>query len=115
MLDKIKLGLSILIIGVGISGFYVLSESPQVVRVAAFIVALIIAALVAWTSVPGKVFVVFARESVVETRKVVWPSRKETIQSTGLVLAFVFVMAVFLWGVDSILATLIRMLMGTET
>jgi preprotein translocase subunit SecE len=115
MLDKIKLGLSILIIGVGISGFYLLAESPQVVRVAAFIVALIIAALVAWTSVPGKVFVVFARESVVETRKVVWPSRKETIQSTGLVLAFVFVMAVFLWGVDSILATLIRMLMGTET
>jgi preprotein translocase subunit SecE len=115
MLDKIKLGLSVLIIGVGISGFYLLAESPQVVRVAAFMLALVIAALVAWTSVPGKVFVVYARESVIETRKVVWPTRKETMQSTGLVLAFVFVMAVFLWGVDSILASLIRLLLGTET
>jgi preprotein translocase subunit SecE len=115
MLDKIKLGLSVLIIGVGISGFYLLAESPQVVRVAAFMLALVFAALVAWTSVPGKVFVVYARESVIETRKVVWPTRKETMQSTGLVLAFVFVMAVFLWGVDSILASLIRLLLGTET
>jgi len=115
MLDKIKLGLSILIIAVGISGFYLLAESPQVMRVGAFMLALVFAALVAWTSVPGKVFVVYARESVIETRKVVWPSRKETIQSTGLVLAFVFVMAVFLWGVDSILALLIRLLLGTET
>ena len=115
MLDKFKLGLSILIIGVGISGFYLLADSPQVVRVLAFILALVFAALVAWTSVPGKVFVVYARESVVETRKVVWPTRKETMQSTGLVLAFVFVMAVFLWGVDTILASLIRMLLGTET
>ena len=115
MLDKIKLGLSILIIGVGISGFYLLADSPQVVRVLAFILALVLAALVAWTSVPGKVFVVYARESVVETRKVVWPTRKETMQSTGLVLAFVFVMAVFLWGVFSMVSLLRRMLLGTET
>jgi preprotein translocase subunit SecE len=115
MLDKLKLGLSILIIGVGISGFYLLAESPLVLRVGAFILSLVVAALVAWTSAPGKLFVTFARESVVETRKVVWPSRKETMQSTGLVLAFVFVMAVFLWGVDSILASLIRLLLGTET
>jgi preprotein translocase subunit SecE len=115
MLDKFKLGLSILIIGVGISGFYLLVDLPLVVRVGAFIVALVIAALVAWTSGPGKVFVTYARESVIETKKVVWPTRKETMQSTGLVLAFVFVMAVFLWGVDSILASLIRLLLGTET
>ncbi len=115
MLEKIKLGLSILIIGVGISGFYLLADSPLVIRVGSFILALVSAALVAWTSEPGKMFVTFARESVVETRKVVWPTRKETMQSTGLVLAFVFVMAVFLWGVDSILASLIRLLLGTET
>jgi len=115
MLDKLKLGLSILIIGVGISGFYLLADSPQVMRVVAFIVALVLAALVAWTSEPGKMFVKYSRESVVETKKVVWPTRKETMQSTGLVLAFVFVMAVFLWGVDTILAWLIRLLLGTET
>jgi preprotein translocase subunit SecE len=54
------------------------------------------------------------RESWIELKKVVWPTRKETIQSTGLVLAFVFVMAVFLWGVDWILASIIRILMGVE-
>ena len=53
MLDKFKLGLSVLIIAVGISGFYLLADSPQVVRVVAFILALVFAALVAWTSVPG--------------------------------------------------------------
>ncbi len=115
MLDKIKLSLSVLIIAVGISGFYLLADQPLVLRVVAFIAALVIAALVAWTSEPGKTFVTFSREAVVETKKVVWPTRKETMQSTGLVLAFVFVMAVFLWGVDSILASLIRLLLGTET
>ena len=114
MLDKIKLFLSVLVIAVGISGFYLLAEMPQVVRVGAFIGALIVAALIAWTSTPGQQFVVYARESVIETRKVVWPTRKETVQSTGLVIAFVFVMAIFLWGVDSILASLIQLLLGVE-
>jgi len=114
MLDKIKLLLSVLVIAIGISGFYLLAEMPQVVRVGAFIGALTVAALIAWTSTPGKQFVVYARESVIETRKVVWPTRKETVQSTGLVIAFVFVMAVFLWGVDSILASLIQLLLGVE-
>jgi preprotein translocase subunit SecE len=114
MLDKIKLSLSVLIVAVGISGFYLLAEMPLVVRVGAFIGSLILAALVAWTSAPGQQFATFARESVVETRKVVWPTRKETVQSTAMVLAFVFVMALFLWGVDWILASLIRLLMGVE-
>ena len=114
MLDKIKLFLSVLIIAVGISGFYLLAEMPLVVRVGAFIGALIVAALVAWTSEPGTRFVAFARESVIETRKVVWPTRKETVQSTAMVLAFVFVMAVFLWFVDWMLASAVRMLMGME-
>ncbi|KPK34794.1 MAG: preprotein translocase subunit SecE [Betaproteobacteria bacterium SG8_40] len=114
MLDKIKLFLALLIIAVGISGFYLLAEMPQVVRVGAFIASLIIAALVALTSGTGKTFAAYVRESWIELKKVVWPTRKETIQSTGLVLAFVFVMAVFLWGVDWILASIIRVLMGVE-
>ena len=114
MLDKIKLVLAVLIVAVGLSGFYLLAEMPFVVRFGAFIGSLIVAALVAWTSAPGKTFVVYVRESWIELKKVVWPTRKETIQSTGLVLAFVFVMAVFLWGVDWILASIIRILMGVE-
>ena len=114
MLDKIKLFLAVLIIAVGISGFYMLAEMPMVVKVGAFIGSLIAAALVAWTSEPGQRFGVYVRESVTEVRKVVWPTRKETVQSTAMVLAFVFVMAIFLWGVDWVLASLVRMMMGME-
>jgi len=46
-----------------------------------------------WTTEPGRQFYVYAQEAVAETRKVVWPSRKETVQTTGMVLAFVLVMA----------------------
>ena len=58
------------------------------------------AAGVAWTSEPGKRFFVYAQESTTETKKVVWPNRKETLQTTGIVFAFVVVMAIFLWLTD---------------
>ena len=68
--------------------------------------------LVTWTTQPGRQFYVYAQEAVVETRKVVWPSRKETVQTTGMVLAFVLVMAIFLWIVDAVLVWGVKLLMG---
>ena len=50
-----------------------------------------------WTTAPGKEFYAFAQESIDETKSVVWPTRKETLQTTGIVFAFVLVMALFLW------------------
>jgi len=114
MADKIKLGLALLLIAAGVAGFYYLSDSPPVLRVAAVIAGLAAAAAVGWTSAPGKQFYVFAQESVAETKKVVWPSRKETVQSTGVVLAFVIVMAVFLWIVDALLVWAVKFLLGPE-
>ena len=55
---------------------------------------------VAWMSEPGREFAAFAREALVEVKKVVWPTRKETMQTTAAVFAFVVVMAVFLWITD---------------
>jgi preprotein translocase subunit SecE len=55
---------------------------------------------VAWFTAPGRRFFDFSREAVVETKKVVWPSRKETMQTTGIVFAFVLVMAIVLWMTD---------------
>jgi preprotein translocase subunit SecE len=114
MYDKIKLGLSLLLVAAGVAGFYYLGDSPLVLRVAAVIGGLAAAAAVAWTSGPGKQFYVFAQESVAETKKVVWPSRKETVQSTGVVMAFVIVMAVFLWIVDALLVWAVKLLLGPE-
>ena len=59
------------------------------------------AAGVVWLSQPGKDFVVYAQESVAEAKKVVWPTRKEATQMTGMVFVFVFVLALFMWLVDS--------------
>ena len=64
---------------------------------------LLAAGAVAWWSEPGKQFAVFAGESVAEVKKVVWPTRKETLQTTAAVFAFVVVMAVFLWISDKAL------------
>ena len=65
--------------------------------------ALLAGAAVAWFSEPGKQFLVFAGESWTEVKKVVWPTRKETMQTTAAVFAFVVVMAVFLWMSDKTL------------
>ena len=112
MADKIKLGLAVLLIVAGIAGFYWLKDNAAILRVASVLAGLVAAALVAWTTAPGREFFVFAQESVVETKKVVWPSRKETVQTTGMVLAFVLVMAIFLWIVDALLVWGVKFLMG---
>jgi len=98
--DKIKFALALVIIAAGVAGYYLLSEQALVVRVLVVVAGLGLAAAVAWNTEPGQHFFGFARESVGEARKVAWPSRKETMQTTAAVFAFVVVMAVFLWLTD---------------
>lgn len=112
MVDKLKLALAILIVIAGVAGFYLLADYPLIVRVLTVVAGVLVAAGVAWTSAQGKLFYVFAQESVAETKKVVWPTRKETIQTTGIVILFVFVMAIFLWIVDASLVWAVRLMMG---
>jgi preprotein translocase subunit SecE len=73
----------------------------------ALVAGLAFAVLLLWTSATGRDFLNFAKESVRETKKVVWPTRKEAMQITGIVFAFVLVMAIFLWGTDKILEVLL--------
>jgi len=84
----------------GLVAFYTLGDYPLVVRVLAVLAGIAVGIGIGALSEPGKRFFEFARESVREARKVVWPTRKETLQMTGLVFAFVFLMAVFLWLTD---------------
>ena len=100
MADKIKVAIAVLLLIAGIVGFYFLSESPMVLRVASVLAGIAGGSLVGWTTEPGRRFFVFAQEAVVETKKVVWPTRKESLQTTGAVFAFVVAMAVFLWLTD---------------
>jgi preprotein translocase subunit SecE len=100
MADKLKVALALALVAAGVVGFYLLSEQALVLRVLSVLAGLGAAVAVASQSEPGRRFVGFARESVTETKKVVWPSRKETVQTTGMVFAFVVVMAIFLWLTD---------------
>jgi preprotein translocase subunit SecE len=112
MVDKIKIALAALLVIAGLAGFYYFGESAAIVRLASVLAGLAAAAFVFWTTAPGKQFYVYAQESVVETRKVVWPTRKETIQTTAIVFAFVVIMALFLWAVDASLLWVVKKLMG---
>jgi preprotein translocase subunit SecE len=96
--DKAKLALAAIAITAGVVGFYALAGQSGLIRAAALVGGLLLAVVFAWTSQMGRDFVGFARESVRETKKVVWPSRKEATQITGVVFGFVVVMAIFLWG-----------------
>lgn len=100
MADKIKFALALLLVAAGVAGFYLLSEQATVVRVLAVLAGVLAGVGVAWFTEAGQQFVVFAGDTVVEVKKVVWPTRKETLQTTGIVFAFVVVMALFLWLTD---------------
>ena len=100
MVDKIKFSLALLLLAAGIAGFYLLRDQAMILRVLAVLAGVALAAGVAAKTEPGLRFFVFAQEAVTETKKVVWPTRKETVQMTGAVFAFVVVMAVFLYLAD---------------
>jgi len=110
--DKIKLGFAFLLMAAGIGGFYYLRDSAMVVRVISVLAGFILAGGVAGFTSQGKQFYAFSRESSEETKKVIWPSRKETLQTTAIVFAFVGLMAVFLWLVDASLMLGMKYLMG---
>jgi preprotein translocase subunit SecE len=98
--DVLLVTLAVLAALGGVLGFSLLSEQPLLTRLGILAGGLVGALVVAWFSVPGKRFIAFAREAFDETRRVVWPSRKETMQTTGIVFAFVVIMAIFLFLVD---------------
>jgi len=100
MADKIKLLVAVVLVLAGIGGFYQFSTSAAVLRLLSVLAGLLAGASVAWFTAPGQRFVIFSREAVTETKKVVWPTRKESFQTTAAVFAFIVAMAVFLWIAD---------------
>ena len=87
----------------GIAGYYLLAANSIVLRLLAVAAGIVAGIAAAWTSAPGREFLAFARDALVEVKKVVWPTRKQTIQTTAAVFAFVVVMALFLWVSDKTL------------
>ncbi len=100
MADKIKFALALMLLAAGVVGFYLLSEQAMILRILSVLAGLGAASALAWRTEPGVRFFGFAKEAVVEAKKVVWPTRKETLQMTGAVFVFVVAMAAFLWLTD---------------
>ena len=101
--DKAKLGLAVVLVLASLVSFYMLAKQGQIAQWGALVACLVAAAVVFMSSETGRQFLAFGRDSVREVKKVVWPARKEAMQMTAYVFAFVVVMALFLWGTDKLL------------
>ncbi|OBS07850.1 preprotein translocase subunit SecE [Acidihalobacter prosperus] len=111
-LDTVKLAIALLLLAVGVGGFYYFSHQMLVVRVIGLLVIGGVAAGVFLTSAPGRGAWAFLQGSRTEVRKMVWPSRAETTQVTLVVVGMVLVMGVFLWLLDTFLGWVVKHLMG---
>ena len=101
--DKAKLAAPAALVVVALAAYYLLSKQGGIAQWAALLAGLAAAVVVFLSSEPGKQLVAFGRDAWREVKKVVWPSRKEAIQMTLYVFAFVVVMALFLWLTDKTL------------
>jgi len=111
-LDKLKLIVSALLMAAAIGAFYYFDEQSTLIRVVGLLVALGIAGAIAVQTEMGQAAWNFRREAIIEARKVVWPTRKETIQTTLVVLVVVMIVAILLWLLDMFLAWAVRFLTG---
>jgi preprotein translocase subunit SecE len=101
--DKAKLATAALLVVGAVVAFYMLGQQDLWLRVVALLALMVAAVATFFTSEPGKQLIAYGQDSIREVKKVVWPTRKEALQMTGYVFAFVVVMALFLWFTDKTL------------
>ena len=101
--DKARLAAAGVLVIAAVVAFYVLGKQDLWLRVVVLLVVMAGGVAVFFTSENGKALIAFGRDAVRELRKVVWPTRKEAMQMTGYVFAFVVMMALFLWLTDKTL------------
>ena len=111
-LDIIKLIIAVLLIVLAMGGFYYFSEASLLYRVLGLLAVTVVAAGIAFTTTSGKQLVAFMGNARTEIRKMVWPTRVETMQTTMIVIVMVAILSVFLLIVDSILGWLVKLFLG---
>jgi preprotein translocase subunit SecE len=111
-MDTAKLALAVLLLASGIGGFYYYEVYSLLLRVLGLLVVAGIVVAIAMQTTVGRRVWAFAADSRTEVRKVVWPSRQETIQTTLIVFAMVLVMGIILWLVDMMLLSIVRSVTG---
>ncbi|WMP18660.1 preprotein translocase subunit SecE [Thiothrix lacustris] len=116
-LDTIKLVVAVVLLFLGIVGFYYFAEwqgqaVSTLLRVLGLLVVAGAAIAIAASSLSGKHLMSFMKDSRLEVRKMVWPTRAETLQTTLMVMVIVLILSIFLWGVDSLLGWGIKSMLG---
>jgi preprotein translocase subunit SecE len=111
-LDTFKLLLAIVILLAGIAGFYYYEAEGLLYRVLGLLAFVLVALDMVYTTNLGQSVVGFGREARAEVRKVVWPSRQETVQTTLMVIVAVIIIGIFLWLVDMVLVSAVQLLTG---
>ena len=110
--DAVKWAVALALLGGGIAGYYVYAEFSQLYRIIGLLVAAGVALFIIGQTVKGQEAFGFIRESRNEVRKVVWPTRKETVQTTGIVFVVVVLVGLFLWALDSMLGWMVGKFLG---
>jgi preprotein translocase subunit SecE len=111
-LDTVKLGAALLVLTGAVVAFYYYADASKLIRVVGLVAAVGVAAAVALQTEKGRTLSGFIRESQVEVRKVVWPTRQETVQTTFVVIIVVIIIALFLWFLDWGLGAIVHWVMG---
>ncbi len=112
MVDQLKIAIAIAAVIAGITGFYYFDDVPEFARWLGVLASLGVAMAVGYTTAGGKQFFAFAKEARQELRKIVWPTNRETVQATLVVVVLVVIVAVFLWVVDFGLLKAVRYITG---
>jgi preprotein translocase subunit SecE len=111
-LDALKWAVVLVILAVGVVGNSVYAEESLFYRVVALIVLALVAGFIALQTAKGKAFFDLFKEAKAEVRKVVWPTRQETGQTTAIVVVVVLIVGLALWGLDSLLSWIVSAVIG---
>ncbi|KIZ52247.1 preprotein translocase subunit SecE [Pseudomonas sp. HR1] len=110
--DALKWLVVVVLVAVGVVANHYFAAQSILYRVVGLLVLAAIAAFVALQTAKGQAFFGLLKDARTEIRKVVWPTRQETTQTTLIVVAVVLVMALLLWGLDSLLGWLVSTIVG---
>jgi preprotein translocase subunit SecE len=111
-LDLLKWLVSLGLLGGIVAGNYMFEDTSVLYRALVAVVVVVVAGLIVATTIKGSAFLTFAKEARIEVRKVVWPTRQETTQTTMIVLAATVFMALVLWGLDGIIVRVVSYITG---
>ena len=110
--DVLKWTAAIVLLGAGITGFYLYPEESQLLRVVLLLAVVALSVAIGYQTEKGRLAWSFLRDARTEVRKVVWPTRRETGQTTLIVIVVVALVAVILWAFDAFLAWAMRLFLG---